>query len=78
MSTMLTTETKVSPALLALNNAIAQADGALQRSGGTMTGNIVLAEEATADMHPVAKKTLDKAIEDINTKMIVATIVFGG
>ena len=80
MSTMLTTETKVSPALLALNNAIAQADGALLRSGGTMTGDIILAKDATADMQPVTKKQLDAVSTKVDATLdpIVAALIFGG
>ena len=79
-TTQLQTDTKVSPALAALNQAIVQADGALQRSGGTLTVDVVLAKDATADMQPVTKKQLDAVATKVDSTIdpIIAALIFGG
>lgn len=46
-------------ALVKLTTAVQNLiNGALQRSGGTMTGKIVLDGDATADLHPLARRQL--------------------
>lgn len=42
----------------------------LSISGGTMTGQIVLASDPTADMHPVTKQYLSTVIRSQETKML--------
>lgn len=44
-------------------------NGALQRSGGTMTGKIVLDSDATLALHPATKQQLDSAVSTINTAL---------
>ena len=44
-------------------------NGALQRSGGTMTGDIVLAGDGTNALHPASKQQLDGAVSTINTAL---------
>lgn len=44
-------------------------NGALQRSGGTMTGKIVLDGDAALALHPVPKQQLDGAISTIDTAL---------
>ena len=41
------------------NTTLAKIDGALQKTGGTMTGKIVLDGAPTADLHPATKKYVD-------------------
>jgi len=48
-----------------LNALPALATGALQKSGGNMTGPIVLSADATVAMHPTTKQQVDAAIAAI-------------
>lgn len=57
------TLTKLSASVQALIN------GALQKSGGTMTGKIVLDGDAALALHPVPKQQLDGAISTIDTAL---------
>jgi len=57
-------------ALVKLTTAVqALINGALQRSGGTMTGKIVLDGDAALALHPVPKQQLDGAISTIDTAL---------
>jgi len=44
-------------------------NGALQKSGGTMTGKITLDGDASLALHPVPKQQLDSAVSTINTAL---------
>lgn len=44
-------------------------NGALQKSGGTMTGKVVLDGDATLALHPATKQQLDNAVSTINTAL---------
>lgn len=57
-------------ALVKLTTAVQNLiNGALQRSGGTMTGKIVLDGDAALALHPVPKQQLDGAISTIDTAL---------
>lgn len=58
-----------------LNSLPALATGALQKSGGSMTGPIVLAADATATMHPTTKQQVDAAIVAATAALIPAGAV---
>ena len=53
----------------ALNSVKATADNALPRGGGTMTGSLVLAGDATAALEATTKRQLDSRIAEFNGNM---------
>jgi len=59
---------KLTPALQALIN------GALQRSGGTMAGKIVLDGDATLALHPTTKQQVDAAVAPLMRREFYASV----
>lgn len=57
-------------ALVKLTTAVQNLiNGALQRSGGTMTGKVVLDGDATLALHPVPLQQLEDSVDTINTAL---------
>lgn len=57
-------------ALVKLTSAVQSLiNGAAQKAGFTMTGDIVLNGDATLNLHPVTKQQLDSAVSTLNTSL---------
>lgn len=71
----ITTNTETSDALVEINYYLQKAADALARSGGIMTGDIILPQNPTLALHAVTKQYVDAGDDHMNP--IVAAIIFG-